>query len=112
MKKRMIKKFPQIRAFEGCKVTKLKALMNAGVVTGLLSNPMDVMKTRMMNTHVKYTGILDCFISTARNEGLQGFYKGCATTIARQCAYTVGTFVAMEQIKKAFATMDAKSQNK
>lgn len=78
----------------------------AGVITGVASNPMDVIKTRLMNKDTSYTGLLDCIASTARNEGLAGFYKGCATTIARQCTYTMGTFVVMEQITGLFQTLD------
>ena len=78
----------------------------AGVITGVASNPMDVIKTRLMQKDAKYAGLLDCIASTARNEGLAGFYKGCATTIARQCTYTMGTFVVMEQIKRVFQALD------
>ena len=82
----------------------------AGVVTGLTSNPMDVIKTRMMNAFEgQYQGLGDCILQTARNEGLGGFYKGCSTTIGRQCTYTLCTFVIMEQVKRAFKLINEPS---
>jgi hypothetical protein len=78
----------------------------AGVITGVTSNPVDVIKTRMMTDGGAYQGVVDCVVKTARNEGFHGFYKGCATTIARQCTYTIGAFVVMEQIKKLLNMFD------
>ena len=79
--------------------THFVAASMAGVVTGLVSNPLDVMKTRAMMGKTgsgKSLSILDI----AKTEGVVGFYKGCATTIGRQCTYTLGTFLVMEQLKK------------
>ena len=73
-----------------------------GVVTGLVSIPLDVMKTRAMmeKTRSIDSGKSLSIIDIAKAEGLVGFYKGCATTIGRQCTYTLGTFLVMEQLKK------------
>jgi len=81
--------------------THFLAASMAGVVTGLISNPLDVMKTRAMMEKTKSTNSKSLsIIDIAKTEGLIGFYKGCATTIGRQCTYTLGTFLVMEQLKK------------
>jgi hypothetical protein len=80
----------------------------SGAVTGVISNPMDVIKTRIMNA-VEGTygagaaGVARCVGATWRAEGFRGFYKGCATTIGRQCAYTLGMFLIMEKVRTVLA---------
>ncbi|KAG8696356.1 hypothetical protein FRC08_007217 [Ceratobasidium sp. 394] len=49
----------------------------AGLVCSIVSNPVDVIKVRLMNDRAReYNGILDCIIKTIRNEGPLGYYKG------------------------------------
>ena len=50
----------------------------AGFVTAFVVSPVDVLKTRIMNSKkgAKYSGIVDCIVKTHREEGLGSFYKG------------------------------------
>ncbi|KAK2112813.1 hypothetical protein P7K49_012560 [Saguinus oedipus] len=54
-----------------------------GLAGALASNPVDVVRTRMMNQRVLrdgrrsgYTGTLDCLLQTWKNEGFFALYKG------------------------------------
>lgn len=56
----------------------------AGISETLLMYPLDVVKTRMQlqsRLNPKYTGPLDCFVKTLRNEGATRFYRGIASPI-------------------------------
>jgi solute carrier family 25 S-adenosylmethionine transporter 26 len=49
----------------------------AGAVTGVLTTPLDVIKTRMMTQGVsgRYSSILDCATKIAKEEGAAAFLK-------------------------------------
>lgn len=49
----------------------------AGAVTGLVTTPLDVIKTRLMTQGVsrKYDGIFDCARKIAKQEGTATFFK-------------------------------------
>ena len=87
----------------GCHVT---ASFAAGFVAAVASNPVDVVKTRVMNMKVEaglappYSGALDCAVKTVRTEGPLALYKGFVPTISRQGPFTVVLFVTLEQARK------------
>lgn len=78
----------------------------AGFVAAVASNPVDVIKTRVMNMKVEaggkapYAGALDCAVKTVRAEGPMALYKGFIPTISRQGPFTVVLFVTLEQVRK------------
>lgn len=86
--------------------THVTASFAAGFVAAVASNPVDVIKTRVMNMKVEagkappYSGALDCAIKTVRGEGPMALYKGFIPTISRQGPFTVVLFVTLEQVKK------------
>ncbi|KAM1292780.1 hypothetical protein ACFX13_020085 [Malus domestica] len=86
--------------------THVTASFAAGFVASVASNPIDVIKTRVMNMKVEagrdppYTGALDCALKTVRAEGPMALYKGFIPTISRQGPFTVVLFVTLEQIRK------------
>ncbi|XP_044508031.1 mitochondrial uncoupling protein 5-like [Mangifera indica] len=86
--------------------THVAASFAAGFVAAVASNPIDVIKTRVMNMKVEagaapaYTGALDCAVKTVRKEGAMVLYKGFVPTISRQGPFTVTLFVTLEQIRK------------
>lgn len=49
-----------------------------------------------------YTGTLDCFIQTFRNEGFWAFYKGFIPTLFRLGPWNIIFFVTYEQLKKFY----------
>ena len=86
--------------------THVTASFSAGFVAAVASNPVDVIKTRVMNMKVEpgaappYTGALDCALKTVRAEGPMALYKGFIPTISRQGPFTVVLFVTLEQVRK------------
>ncbi|PON38806.1 Mitochondrial brown fat uncoupling protein [Parasponia andersonii] len=86
--------------------THITASFAAGFVAAVASNPVDVIKTRVMNMKVEpgaappYTGALDCALKTVRSEGPFALYKGFIPTISRQGPFTVVLFVTLEQVRK------------
>ncbi|XVF17336.1 hypothetical protein REPUB_Repub10bG0111900 [Reevesia pubescens] len=86
--------------------THVTASFSAGFVAAVASNPIDVIKTRVMNMKVEpgqkppYAGALDCAIKTVKAEGPMALYKGFIPTISRQGPFTVVLFVTLEQVRK------------
>lgn len=86
--------------------THVTASFAAGFVAAVVSNPVDVIKTRVMNMKVgngetaPYSGALDCALKTVRSEGPMALYKGFIPTISRQGPFTVVLFVTLEQVRK------------
>ncbi|CAA0831199.1 Mitochondrial uncoupling protein 5 [Striga hermonthica] len=88
--------------------THVAASFAAGFVASVASNPVDVIKTRVMNMRVEegapppYRGAVDCAVKTIRAEGPLALYKGFIPTISRQGPFTVVLFVTLEQVRKLF----------
>lgn len=86
--------------------THVTASFAAGFVASVASNPVDVIKTRVMNMKVvegvepPYKGAVDCAVKTVRAEGVMALYKGFVPTISRQGPFTVVLFVTLEQVRK------------
>ncbi|KAL4566087.1 hypothetical protein LXL04_030197 [Taraxacum kok-saghyz] len=86
--------------------THVTASFAAGFVASVASNPVDVIKTRMMNMKVEegvappYKGAIDCALKTVKAEGPMALYKGFIPTISRQGPFTVVLFVTLEQVRK------------
>lgn len=86
--------------------THVTASFAAGFVAAVVSNPVDVIKTRVMNMKVEpgmapaYSGAVDCVVKTVRSEGPMALYKGFIPTISRQGPFTVVLFVTLEQVRK------------
>ncbi|OMO85210.1 Dicarboxylate carrier 2 [Corchorus capsularis] len=86
--------------------THVTASFAAGFVAAVASNPIDVIKTRVMNMKVApgevppYSGALDCALRTVKDEGPMALYKGFIPTISRQGPFTVVLFVTLEQVRK------------
>ncbi|ESQ54866.1 hypothetical protein EUTSA_v10027021mg [Eutrema salsugineum] len=87
--------------------THVVASFAAGLVAAVASNPVDVIKTRVMNMKVEapgavapYNGAWDCAVKTVRAEGPMALYKGFVPTVCRQGPFTVVLFVTLEQVKK------------
>ncbi|XP_046309990.1 kidney mitochondrial carrier protein 1 isoform X2 [Marmota monax] len=78
-----------------------------GLVGALASNPVDVVRTRMMNQRVirdggcsGYRGTLDCLLQTWKNEGFFALYKGFWPNWLRLGPWNIIFFVTYEQLKK------------
>ncbi|KAG0566606.1 hypothetical protein KC19_7G077400 [Ceratodon purpureus] len=86
--------------------TQVVASCGAGVLASVASNPIDVVKTRVMNMKAAageapaYRGALDCAVKTVRAEGPMALYKGFIPTVTRQGPFAIVLFLSLEQIKK------------
>lgn len=77
----------------------------AGVITAVLTNPIWVIKTRMLstarNTPGAYKSITHGTISLYRDEGLRGFYRGLIPSLFG-VSHGAIQFMAYEQLKNHF----------
>lgn len=75
----------------------------AGFAGAAASNPVDVIKTRLMSqpsgADALYTGMVDCALKTVRNEGLGALYKGFFPNWMRKGPWCVLFFVSYEQYR-------------
>ncbi|EHB09334.1 Mitochondrial dicarboxylate carrier [Heterocephalus glaber] len=77
-----------------------KAPPQGGCAT-FLCQPLDVLKTRLMNSKGEYQGVFHCAVETAKL-GPLAFYKGLFPAGIRLIPHTVLTFVFLEQLRKHF----------
>ncbi|NWH54361.1 DIC protein, partial [Fregata magnificens] len=73
----------------------------AGGCATFLCQPLDVLKTRLMNSQGEYRGVSHCAMETAKL-GPLAFYKGFVPAAIRLIPHTVLTFVFLEQLRKYF----------
>ncbi|NXK40475.1 DIC protein, partial [Piprites chloris] len=73
----------------------------AGGCATFLCQPLDVLKTRLMNSHGEYKGVVHCAMETAKL-GPLAFYKGFVPAAVRLVPQTVLTFLFLEQLRKYF----------
>jgi len=87
------------------------AAVAAGFCATLVASPVDVIKTRFMNSaDGRYRGALHCAIETGRNEGLLAFYKGFNASFTRLVAWNICLWITYEQFKKAISQFYNKPQ--
>ncbi|XP_043857173.1 mitochondrial dicarboxylate carrier-like [Dromiciops gliroides] len=73
----------------------------AGGCATFLCQPLDVLKTRLMNSKGEYTGVMHCALETAKL-GPLAFYKGFLPAGIRLVPHTVLTFIFLEQLRLYF----------
>ncbi|KAH8865092.1 Mitochondrial dicarboxylate carrier isoform 2 [Schistosoma japonicum] len=84
--------------FDDKPVTHMIASSSAAAVATFITQPFDVMKTRLMNAPPgKYSGLMSCAADLALN-GPFSFFKGLIPAFIRLAPHTVLTFVFLEQL--------------
>uniref|UniRef100_A0A3P8NK97 Dicarboxylate carrier UCP2 n=1 Tax=Astatotilapia calliptera TaxID=8154 RepID=A0A3P8NK97_ASTCA len=74
----------------------------AGFCTTIVASPVDVIKTRFMNSVPgQYSGAVNCAITMLIKEGPTAFYKGFVPSFLRLGSWNIVMFVSYEQIKRA-----------
>ncbi|XP_064414087.1 mitochondrial uncoupling protein 2 [Latimeria chalumnae] len=74
----------------------------AGFCTTIIASPVDVVKTRYMNSSSgQYGSALNCAITMLTKEGPSAFYKGFMPSFLRLGSWNVVMFVTYEQLKRA-----------
>ncbi|VDP67837.1 unnamed protein product [Echinostoma caproni] len=88
--------------FDDKPLTHMMASASAAGVATCITQPFDVMKTRLMNAPPgKYSGLVSCGLDIAVT-GPLGFFKGLVPAFIRLAPHTVLTFVFLEQLKVHF----------
>ncbi|CAN9505630.1 unnamed protein product [Ophioblennius macclurei] len=82
-------------------LTHVLASVFAGGCATVLCQPLDVVKTRLMNSKVEYGSVFVCLTETAKL-GPKGFYKGLVPAAIRLVPHTVFTYVFLEQLRQHF----------
>lgn len=79
----------------------------AGGLTGFLTTPLDLAKTRLMTQSMgspgvakEYSGIVDCLVKVAKTEGLPGLFKGSAARVIWLVPFTALYFGVHESTKR------------
>lgn len=81
------------------------AAVIAGFATTVAASPVDVVKTRYMNSKKgQYSGAFDCAVRMAQKEGFSAFYKGFVPSFARLVSWNIVLWITYEQLKRAFYT--------
>lgn len=108
-------------------VTHFTAAVSAASAATVITMPLDVLKTRLMNAkpgeysgtsftsnktrkiliyniELDFIGILDCCKDIVKNGGPGGFFKGTTPAFIRLGPHTVITFLFLEQLKKLYVS--------
>ncbi|CAB3995964.1 Mitochondrial dicarboxylate carrier [Paramuricea clavata] len=81
-------------------ITHFTSSFMAGTIATAVTQPFDVMKTRMMNS-TEYKNVFECFWHTAKL-GPMGFYKGFIPAWIRLGPHTIVTWLILEQLRRLF----------
>ncbi|XP_046855016.1 mitochondrial dicarboxylate carrier-like isoform X2 [Xenia sp. Carnegie-2017] len=88
------------RYFDDNILTHFASSFLAGTIATAVTQPFDVMKTRMMNS-TEYKNLFECFWHTAKL-GPMGFYKGFIPAWVRLGPHTIVTWLILEQLRRLF----------
>lgn len=79
--------------------THLLSSITAGLFASLLSSPLDVIKSRVMDGGIQYGGSLQCALHTVRSEGVLALWSGVQSDFARRAPHTVTTYLVLEALR-------------
>lgn len=79
----------------------------AGTIATSITQPVDVMKTRLMEAKPgQYKSVAHCILFTAKL-GPMGFYKGFIPAWVRLAPHTIITWIFLEQLRLLFPVKQA-----
>ena len=88
----------------------------AGACAGLSSTcvcyPMEVVKTRLTVEAGKYSGIGDCFMSIARDEGVTALYRGLLASALGIIPYAATNYYTYDGLRKVYRKFKRKRMMK
>ncbi|XP_071941656.1 putative mitochondrial transporter UCP3 [Antedon mediterranea] len=84
----------------------------AGFITTCVASPVDVVKTRFMNSgQGKYKGVIDCALTMFKEGGPIAFYKGFTPNFIRLGSWNICMFVFFEQLKRLCVVANERRRN-
>lgn len=81
------------------RTTHFSASLLAGLVATTVCSPVDVVKTRIMNSHHKSDGTVRILLDTVKQEGILFAFRGWVPAFVRLGPQTIITFLVLEQLK-------------
>ncbi len=72
-----------------------------GVISAVISCPLDVVKTRVINSPTLYAGPNDALMQLVRKEGVLALFKGLLPTYQRQAVWNGVFWLLLEEFQKA-----------
>ncbi|PVU99666.1 hypothetical protein BB559_000522 [Furculomyces boomerangus] len=84
-------------------VTHFSSSVLAALIATTVCSPIDVAKTRIMNSKSKeYKNLADALITMTRTEGVSALFKGWTPSFLRLGPHTILVFLFLEQFKAAY----------
>ncbi|KAJ1928662.1 hypothetical protein IWQ60_001867 [Tieghemiomyces parasiticus] len=89
---------------EAATTTHFAASVLAGVFATTVCSPVDVIKTRIMNSSRdgRYRGAIDALVQTVRHEGSMALFKGWLPSFSRLGPHTIITFMVLEKLTNSY----------
>ena len=85
--------------------THFTSSLGAGTIATMMTQPLDVLKTRAMNAKPgEFNGALGLIAFTAK-QGPQAFFKGFIPAFVRLGPHTILTFIFLEQLRLNFGVL-------
>jgi len=106
-KEQLHKRFPQVFPDKDGEVLMFCSTMVASFVANGVSNPFDVVKSRVQNMPkplpgqpAMYSGMLDCFAKTVASEGPAALYQGFVPAFLKLAPYTTISLILTEKLSQ------------